>query len=94
MPEAIPAIVPSIEGEVRDGMILRQHAGEGSLGDAKIFLSGTTGFGGFALIVEVQPKNKERVYVVYDGSKVVEEVAQMVIDGKLKPAPRPEPKGA
>jgi len=70
--------LPVIEGKITSGMILRQHAGEGSLGDTKISLSTTGGLGGCAMIAEVEVPGHDTVYVVYDLTTVVEEIATKV----------------
>jgi hypothetical protein len=73
---------PLLEGkDVSDKLILRQHAGDGSLGPAKIGLSSTAGVSGFSLIVEVELPDKPRRYIEYNLAPHVEAIAQAVIDG-------------
>jgi hypothetical protein len=62
-------------------MALRQHAGDGRLGDAEIELTTTGGLGGFALVVEVKPQDGDTVYVIYNLAPLVEDIAGAVLKG-------------
>lgn len=79
---AVSSPWPVIVGEdVSDKYILRQHAGEGTLGPAKIDLSSTAGLGGFSLVVGVELPDKPHRYIEYSLSEHVQAIAQAVIDG-------------
>lgn len=84
--------LPVIEPEIVSGMILRQSAGQGSLGDTEINLSTTGGLGGCSVIAEITVPGHDTVYVSYNLAPIVQEIATKVTEAVERQGKKKEKK--